>query len=235
MRIDFMTLFVDELKPLITTSIIGRAWKKGLFDLGFYQIRDFTTDKQKRVDDSPYGGGFGMVMQADPLFRCLQHIKETSDTTPFVILLSASGLPYKQTWARALLAHEHIVLVCGHYEGVDQRFIDKCVDLELSIGDFVLTGGEIPALAVADSILRLVPGVLADSECFEKESYWDGLLEHPHYSRPEVWEELAVPEILLSGHHANIESWRHEESLRRTEERRPDLYTAYINGKETEK
>ena len=230
MHIDFMSLFTEEIKPLITSSIIGRALQKELFSLNFFQIRDFTTDKQKRVDDAPYGGGFGMVMQADPLYNCLEHIKQTADTKPYVVLMSASGRPHTQETARRLVKKEHIVLVCGHYEGVDQRFIDLCVDEELSVGDFVLTGGEIPAMAVADSILRLIPGVLRDNLCFEDESYWNGLLEYPHYSRPEVWKECAVPEILLSGHHKNIEDWRHEQSLVRTKERRKDLYDAYMEA-----
>ncbi len=220
-----MTLFPDTLGDVLGESILGRAQERGFIRIECHQIRDYTINKQKQVDDYPYGGGKGAVMQADPLFRCWEHICKGAPARPHTIYLSPAGTVFHQADAKRLaFEFDHLILVCGHYEGIDQRFIDECVDEEISLGDFVLTGGEISAMAVADAVCRLVPGVLSDPECFIHESHWDGMLEHPHYSRPEVWHERAVPPILLSGHHANIAKWRRKQSLLRTQVRRPDLY-----------
>ena len=177
------------------------------------------------MDDYPYGGGHGAVMQADPLYRCWEAICDDVGAPVHTIYMSPCGETFTQKKARQLLAdHENMILVCGHYEGVDQRFLDECVDEEISIGDFVLTGGELPAMTVADCICRMVPGVLSDPECFEQESHWDGLLEHPQYSRPEIWHGRAVPEILRSGNHQLVDRWRKKQSILRTMYRRPDLF-----------
>ena len=226
MRIDIMTLFPDTVGDIMNESILGRAQERGFIRIETHQIRDFTTNKQKQVDDYPYGGGRGAVMQADPLYRCWAHIKENYGTErTHTIYMSPCGTTFNQTKARQLLAeHDHLILVCGHYEGIDQRFIDECVDEEISIGDFVLTGGEIPAMAVADAVCRMVPGVLSDAVCFEDESHWNGLLEYPQYSRPDEWHGRRVPDVLLSGHHANVAKWRQKQSMLRTLRRRPDMF-----------
>lgn len=226
MKIDIMTLFPQLIDAVMQESIIGRAQAKGLISVKATNIRDFSTDKHNRADDSPYGGGKGMVMLAEPLYRCHQSL--TDDKPVYTVMMSAQGSPFNQNKARELLQHEHIIIVCGHYEGIDQRFIDTCVDEEISIGDFVLTGGEIPAMAVADAVCRMVPGVLADDVCFQDESHWDGLLEYPQYTRPEVWRDKTVPEVLLSGHHANIVRWRRKKSLERTKNSRPDLFKQFV-------
>ncbi|MGI6028221.1 MAG: tRNA (guanosine(37)-N1)-methyltransferase TrmD [Candidatus Heteroscillospira sp.] len=226
MRIDIMTLFPDSVSHVLGESIIGRAAKKGIIEINAVQIRDFTENKQCQVDDYPYGGGWGCVMMAQPLKSCLEHITaQAGERKRRVIYLSPQGRPYTQTEARRLKDnYDHLVLVCGHYEGIDERFIEECVDEELSLGDFVLTGGEIAAMAVADSVCRMVPGVLADEECFTGESHWDGLLEYPQYTRPEVWEGRAVPPVLLSGNHENVRVWRREKSIERTMDKRPDMF-----------
>ncbi len=224
MRIDIMTLFPEATLALTQVSILGRAQEKGLIDIRAHQIRAYTTNKQNQVDDYPYGGGQGAILQADPLYNCWCAIQDELGGHAHTIYLSPCGHVFRQEDAKRLCQAEALILVCGHYEGVDQRFLDECVDEEISIGDFVLTGGEIPAIAIADSICRLVPGVLSDSVCFEDESHWDGLLEYPQYSRPEVWHGLAVPEVLLSGHHENVAKWRRKMSIRRTRDRRPDMY-----------
>ena len=230
MRIDILTLFPGAVEALLGVSIIGRARERGHLALRTHQIRDYTANRQKQVDDYPYGGGPGMVMQADPLYRCWEHVTGVSGRGR-TILLSPRGFVFNQAHARRLHRdYDHLILVCGRYEGVDERFTEACVDEEISLGDFVLTGGEIPAAALCDAVCRLIPGVLADEACFMGESHWDGLLEYPQYSRPEVWRGLAVPEILLSGHHKNIEVWRREQSLARTRERRPDLWEKYRKG-----
>ncbi len=229
MRIDILTLFPDTVSAVLHESIIGRAAKKGLVEINCVQIRDYTENKQRQVDDYPYGGGFGCVMMAQPLKSCLDSVMANAeDLRSRVIYLSPQGQPYTQETARRLQRdYEHLVLVCGHYEGVDERFIEACVDEEISLGDFVLTGGEIAAMAVADSVCRLVPGVLADEQCYIGESHWDGLLEYPQYTRPESWEGRAVPEILLGGDHARIESWRRKQQLARTRDKRPDLFERF--------
>lgn len=226
MRIDIMTLFPDTMNAVLHESILGRAAKKGIIEVNCVQIRDYTENKQCQVDDYPYGGGWGCVIMAQPLKSCLDDIMSTAkDRKSRVIYMSPQGKPYDQQTARRLRdEYDHLVLVCGHYEGIDERFIEQCVDEEISIGDFVLTGGEIAAMAVADSVCRLVPGVLSDEECFTGESHWDGVLEYPQYTRPEVWEGRAVPEVLLQGNHAAVDEWRRKKSLERTMDKRPDMF-----------
>lgn len=226
MRIDIMTLFPDTMNAVLHESILGRAAKNGIIEVNCVQIRDYTENKQCQVDDYPYGGGWGCVMMAQPLKSCLDDVMSTAkDRRSRVIYMSPQGKPYDQQTARRLRdEYDHLVLVCGHYEGIDERFIEECVDEEISIGDFVLTGGEIAAMAVADSVCRLVPGVLSDEECFTGESHWDGVLEYPQYTRPEVWEGRAVPEVLLQGNHAAVDEWRRKKSLERTMDKRPDMF-----------
>lgn len=225
MRIDIMTLFPDTVGDMLCESILGRAQERGFIRIECHQIRDYTTNKQNQVDDYPYGGGRGCIMQAQPLHACWEHICNEAGERVHTIYMSPQGKIFTQAEAKRLKSdYNRMILVCGHYEGIDERFIDECVDEEISIGDFVLTGGEIPAMVVADAVCRLVPGVLPDEECFTDESHWDGLLEHPHYSRPEVWNGRRVPEVLLSGHHANIAKWRRKQSIIRTIQRRPDMF-----------
>ena len=224
MKIDIMTLFPDSVDAMLNVSILGRAQERGYIAIRTHQIREYTTNKQMQVDDYPYGGGRGAVMQADPLYRCWAHIVETYGPG-HTIFMSPCGRTFNQQVARELKEnYDHLILVCGHYEGIDQRFIDECVDEEISLGDFVLTGGEIAAMAVTDAVCRMVPGVLADPECFEDESHFNGLLEYPQYTRPAVWHGRAIPEILTSGNHEKVRQWRRKQSLRRTRERRPDMY-----------
>ena len=236
-RIDIMTLFPDTVGDVLSESILGRAQERDYLRVETHQIRDYTTNTQNQVDDYPYGGGRGAVLQADPLFRCWEHICGLFEDKPHTIYLSPCGRTFTQADAKRLAwEHDHLILVCGHYEGVDQRFLDECVDEEISLGDFVLTGGEIAAMAVADAVSRLVPGVLADAKCFENESHWDGLLEYPQYSRPEVWHGRAVPEVLTTGDHAKIARWRRRQSILRTRQRRPDLYAKLdLSSKEDQK
>ena len=226
MKIDILTLFPGMIEGVLGESIIGRGREFGLIDIKAHNIRDYTLDKHRRTDDYPYGGGMGMVMQCDPLYRAWEEVRQGEKV--HTILMSPQGAPFCQEKAKELLARDRFILVCGHYEGIDQRFIDECVDEEISIGDFVLTGGEIPAMAVADSVCRLVPGVLSDSECFEDESHWAGTLEYPQYSRPAVWHGREVPPILLSGDHAKVARWRRKQSLLRTRARRPDMYEKLV-------
>ena len=228
MRIDIMTLFPDAIEAMMGQSIIGRARDRGFVELHTHQIRDYTTNRQMQVDDYPYGGGRGAVMQADPLYRCWEHICQELGRRPHTIYMSPCGRVFNQEVAKELkAAHESIILVCGHYEGVDQRFIDECVDEELSMGDFVLTGGEIPAMAVADCLFRMEEGVLPEESCYTDESHWNGLLEYPQYSRPEEWHGRRVPAILLSGNHGGVDDWRTKESSKRTMARRPDLWARF--------
>ena len=236
MRIDILTLFPDAVNAMMSSSILGRAEKKGVIEINCVQIRDFTTNKQQQVDDYPYGGGWGCVMMAQPLKACLDHVTaQAGERKRRVIYMSPQGTRFDQGEARRLVSeYDHLVLVCGHYEGVDERFITACCDEEMSIGDFVLTGGEIPAMAIADSVCRMVPGVLSDPECYIGESHWDGLLEYPQYTRPEVWEGLEVPEILRSGNHAEVAAWRREQQLIRTKDKRPDMFGAYAPSSKTE-
>jgi len=225
MRIDIMTLFPDVVGDMLCESILGRGQDRGFIRVECHQIRDFSTNKQKQVDDYPYGGGRGCVMLAQPLYDCWKHICHEAGFQVHTIFMSPCGKKFTQSDARRFAEeYKRLIIVCGRYEGVDERFIEECVDEEISIGDFVLTGGEIPAMAVADSVCRLIPGVLPDEECFVDESHWDGLLEYPQYTRPDEWQGRKVPDILLSGHHENIKNWRHRQALERTRVRRPDMY-----------
>lgn len=227
MKIEIATLFPEMCEAVLGESIIGRARKKGAIELNCRQIRDYTQDKHRRVDDIPYGGGMGMVMQCEPIYNCYKAVCEQFGCKPHTIYMSPKGKILTQEKSIELSKKENILIICGHYEGVDQRIIDKIVDEEISIGDYVLTGGELPAIVLVDSVARMCEGVLSNEECFTEESIYSGLLEYPHYTRPEVWEGEAVPAVLLSGHHKNIAQWRHEKSLELTKERRPDLYNSY--------
>lgn len=237
-RIDIMTLFPDTVGDVLSESILGRAQERDLLRIECHQIRDYTLNRQKQVDDYPYGGGRGAVMQADPLYQCWKHIcDEAALEHIHTVYMSPAGKTFRQADAiRLKQDYDRFIIVCGHYEGIDQRFIDAYVDEELSLGDFVLTGGEIPAMAVADAVCRMVPGVLPDEECFTDESHYNGMLEYPQYSRPEVWQGRAVPPILLSGHHVNVAKWRRKQAILRTRTRRPDMYEKLdLSSKEDKK
>ena len=223
MRIDILTLFPEMCKIVMGESIIGRAINKGVIEVYCHQIRDYTYDKHNRVDDSPYGGGKGMLLLAEPLADCFENVCKELGTRPYLIYKSPQGKVLTQKKVKEISQYNNLAILCGHYEGVDERFIEEFVDEQISIGDFVLTGGELPALLMADAVCRMVPGVLSDSECFEDESHYKGLLEYPQYTRPSVWRGKKVPEVLLSGHHKNIENWRHEQSLIKTAKVRPDM------------
>ena len=218
MKFDVLTLFPEMFEPM-KQSIIGRATEKNIIDISLVNIRDFSKDKHKKVDDTPYGGGAGMLMQPNVVYDCYNSVK--SDKSK-VIYLSPQGKTLNQAKVEELAKEEHLILLCGHYEGIDQRVIDKIVDEEISIGDYVLTGGELPAMVLIDSVSRYIDGVLAEDST-TNESFSNGLLEYPQYTRPEVFEGKEVPEVLKSGHHQNIEKWRREQSLKRTLEKRPDL------------
>ena len=224
MRIDILTLFPETLGDVLSESILGRAQERGFIQIETHQIRDYTANKQNQVDDYPYGGGHGAVMQADPLYRCWEAICDDVGAPVHTIYMSPCGETFTQKKARQLLAdHENIILVCGHYEGVDQRVLDECVDEEISIGDFVLTGGELPACVFADCVSRMVDGVLSSPECFEDESIECGMLEHPQYTRPVEFMGRDVPEVLMSGDHEKIKKWRYLAALELTKKNRPDL------------
>ena len=232
MRIDILTLFPEMCEAVLGESIVGRARKSGCIDIRTRQIRDYTQDKHGRVDDAPYGGGMGMIMQPQPIYDCFQSLCEETASRPKLIYLSPQGKVLTQQMVKELAAEPHLALLCGHYEGVDERLLEEIVDEEISVGDYVLTGGELPALVLCDAVARMQPGVLSGDACFTDESHFNGLLEYPQYTRPPVWRGRAVPDVLLSGHHANIDAWRHEQSLLRTEAKRPDLYAAYLNERD---
>ena len=232
MRIDIATLFPEMCEAILSESIVGRARKKGALEIYCHQIRDYTNDKHRRVDDIPYGGGMGIVMQADPIYNCYNAVCEQLGAKPHTIYMTPKGSVFNQKKAVQLAQLDNIFLLCGHYEGVDQRILDKIVDEEISIGDYVLTGGELPAAVLTDAVARMCDGVLSSPECFQDESHFGGLLEYPQYTRPEIWQEEAVPSVLLSGHHKNIAEWRLKKSLEITKEKRPDMYEAYINNSE---
>lgn len=223
MKIDIMTLFPEMCESVLSESIIGRARKNDKVTINCVNIRDYSGNKHNKVDDTPYGGGMGMVMSAAPIYNCFNSLYNNAEQKPHLIYLSPKGKTFTQKKAIELSKYEHIVLLCGHYEGVDQRVIDEIVDEEISVGDFVLTGGELPALTVTDAVCRMLPGVLADDICFTEESHFDGLLEYPHYTKPEEWCGRKVPQVLLSGHHLNISKWRRQKALEITAERRPDI------------
>ncbi len=234
MRIDIITLFPEMCEAVLSESIIGRARKSGAVEIHCHQLRDFAFDKHRRVDDAPYGGGMGMLMMAEPIALCFESICEEVGTKPHFIYMSPKGRVVTQQVVKEISeTYENVCILCGHYEGVDQRVLDRLVDEELSIGDYVLTGGELPAMVFADALCRMLPGVLSSDECFELESHYAGLLEYPQYTRPEVWREESVPQVLLSGHHANIDKWRREQAIIETAHRRPDmLESASLTDKE---
>ena len=221
-------------EAVLSESIIGRARKAGAVEIVCHQLRDFAFDKHRRVDDAPYGGGMGMLMMAEPIALCFENICEQLGKRPHFIYMSPKGRVLNQQVVREMTAqYENVCILCGHYEGVDQRVLDTLIDEEISIGDFVLTGGELPAVVFADALCRMLPGVLSSDECFELESHYAGLLEYPQYTRPEVWREQSVPSVLMSGHHANIDKWRREQAISETAKLRPDmLETATLTDKE---
>lgn len=232
MRFDIATLFPEMCNSVLGESILGRAKNRGFVEFYCHNIRDFSKDKHRRVDDIPYGGGMGMVMQCEPIYNCWEYISNQIGEKPHTIYMSPKGSVLTQQKAIELSQLDNICILCGHYEGVDQRILDTIVDEEISIGDYVLTGGELPALVLVDTVTRLCDGVLASDECFQDESHFNGLLEYPQYTRPEVWKDMSVPSVLLSGHHKNIADWRREQSLKITKECRPDMYNNYIKNKE---
>ena len=231
MIFDIMTLFPELVEYVLGSSIIGRAQKSGAIEIGTYNIRDYSEDKHRRVDDTPYGGGKGMLMMAPPIYNCYEAIcAERADRAiekRRVVYMSPSGQILTQRKAEELAQYEHLVILCGHYEGVDRRIVDEIVDEEISIGDYVLTGGEIPACILVDSVARLVDGVLSDSECYEKESISSGMLEYPQYTRPYEYHGVKVPDVLISGHHENIDRWRRDMAMELTIKNRPDIIEKY--------
>ena len=223
MNYHVLTLFPEMILQGLNTSIIGRAIEKGILSLEAVNIRDYAGNRYGKVDDYPYGGGAGMVMQAEPVYAAVKDLEERMGHKPRVIYLTPQGSVFRQEMAVDFAKEEDLVFLCGHYEGIDERVLEEVVTDYVSIGDYVLTGGELPAMVMIDAISRMVPGVLSNGESGTIESFHDNLLEYPQYSRPEVWRDKAVPPVLLSGHHANVEKWRREESIKRTLERRPDL------------
>ncbi|GFI71120.1 tRNA (guanine-N(1)-)-methyltransferase [Clostridiales bacterium] len=223
MRIDILTLFPEMCNAYLSESIIGRARKAGKVQIECVDIRDYTKDKHRRVDDTPYGGGMGMIMQVEPIYDCYNSLCRKTDAKPHLIYLTPQGKTLTQKRVRELAQMDNIALLCGHYEGIDERVIEELQPEEISVGDYVLTGGELPALILADSISRMLPGVLSEDECFEEESHYSSLLEYPQYTRPYEWRGRTVPDVLLTGHHANVDKWRRQQSLKRTFERRPDM------------
>lgn len=216
----------------LNTSIIGRAIDAGLLEINAVNIRDYSTNKHMKVDDYPYGGGAGLVMQPEPVYRAYKDLTKDMEKRPRVVYLTPQGTTFHQKMAKELAKEEELVFLCGHYEGIDERVLEEIVTDYVSIGDYVLTGGELPAMVMIDSISRLVPGVLHNDDSAGDESFENGLLEYPQYTRPPVFLDKEVPEVLLSGHHENIRKWRHEQSVKRTKERRPDLWEAYEKGME---
>lgn len=223
MQFHVLTLFPEMLRPVFESSIIGRAVQAGFIGVTCTDIRTFTKDKHRRVDDTPYGGGYGMVMQCQPVVDCIRHVKSSLEGSTRVVYMSPQGRLFNNEVAKEYASYDNLILLCGHYEGIDERIIELEVDEELSVGNYVLTGGELPAAIVVDAVSRRIEGVLPAGECFEDESLEGGLLEYPQYTRPREFEGLCVPEVLLNGNHAEINKWRLEQSLKRTAEKRPDL------------
>ncbi len=224
MRIDIMTLFPEMCEAVLDSSILGRARRAGLFEVRCHNIRDYSQEKHQKVDDAPYGGGSGMILRADPIFRCFEHVCGELCSKPHTIFLSPKGTVLTQQKAIEFSEkYDNLLLLCGHYEGVDERVLEEIVDEEISLGDFVITGGELAALVLTDAVARLCDGVLSEDTCFEEESHYAGLLEYPQYTRPQEWHNKEVPRELLSGNHEEIAAWRHRKSLEITAERRPDL------------
>ena len=224
MNFHVLTLFPEMFSGVLHSSMLGRAEEKGILNFNLINIRDFSGNKHNRVDDAPYGGGRGMVMQPGPVFDAYMSVAEKIKEKPYVIYMSPKGKMFDQKKAIELSKKEDVVIICGHYEGIDQRVLDEIVDEDISVGDYVLTGGEIPAMAVIDSVSRMIDGVLPDEESFTDESHFDGLLEYPHYTRPPVFHGVSVPEVLTSGDHAKIAAWRRIQSILITKEKRPDMY-----------
>ena len=231
-RFHILTLFPEMVMDGLNTSIIGRAIEAGLLEINAVNIRDYSTNKHMKVDDYPYGGGAGLVMQPEPVYRAYENLTKDMKKKPRVVYLTPQGTTFHQEMAKELAKEEELVFLCGHYEGIDERVLEEIVTDYVSIGDYVLTGGELPAMVMIDSISRLVPGVLHNDDSAGDESFENGLLEYPQYTRPPVFLDKEVPEVLLSGHHENIRKWRHEQSVKRTKERRPDLWEAYEKGTE---
>lgn len=227
MRIDIFTLFPEMFPPVLENSIVGRARRRGFLQVCCHQLRDFSPDRRGRVDDTVFGGGKGMLLSAEPFARGLDALREHLGQKPYVVYLSPRGKVLNQQKARELASLPALCLLCGHYEGVDQRLLDEYQAEEISVGDYVLTGGELPAMLLTDAVSRMLPGVLSDQSCFQEESHFSGLLEYPQYTRPEVWRGRAVPEILLSGNHGAIQAWRRQESLTITAKNRPDLFAEF--------
>ena len=230
MKYYVMTLFPEMIMQVMSGSITGRAIDSGHISVEAVNIRDYTNDKHGSVDDYPYGGGAGMVMQAQPIYDCYRSIKDRAKPGARVIYLTPQGRTFDQRMAEELSGEEELIFLCGHYEGIDERVIEEIVTDEVSIGDYVLTGGELPAMVLMDAISRLVPGVLHNADSAGSESFTDGLLEYPQYSRPETWQERTVPAILLSGDHAKVDAWRLEQAKERTRKKRPDLWEKYENS-----
>ena len=235
MKIDIVTIFPRMVEAGLAEGVVGRARAGGVLDIVVHNLRDFTTDKHHVVDDVPFGGGPGMVMKPEPFFAAIGAIRERRGAPDAVVLLSPAGERFTQAGARRLSSLAHVVLLCGRYEGIDERVREVLATEEISIGDYVLSGGEVPALAVVDAVARLVPGVVGDEQSVEGDSFTRGLLDYPHYTRPAEFEGRPVPGVLLSGHHAEIRRWRREAALQRTRERRPDLLvTAELDADERE-
>ncbi|MBO4341839.1 MAG: tRNA (guanosine(37)-N1)-methyltransferase TrmD [Clostridia bacterium] len=223
MRIDILTLFPEMCLSVLSESIIGRARENGVVEINCINIRDYTLDKHNRVDDAPYGGGTGMVMQAQPVYDCFSALCDSLGKRPRLIYMSPKGKTLTQQRVKELSEYDNIAILCGHYEGIDERVLEEIVDEEISVGDYVITGGELPALILADAISRMIPGVLPNEDAYTLESHYSGLLEYPQYTRPFEWMGRQVPEVLISGHHANIQKWQREQSLITTLNNRPDL------------
>jgi tRNA (guanine37-N1)-methyltransferase len=234
MIIDVITLFPEMFEGVINTSMINIARQRGAVKINLINLRDFSTDKHKKVDAPPYGGGAGMVISPEPVALAVEAIKKSGRNDSKIILFTPSGIPYTQEMAYRLSKEKGLILVCGHYEGIDERVRILFQPMEISIGDYVLTGGEIPAMVVIDSVVRLLPGVLGSEESLKEESFTSGLLEYPHYTRPQEFRGLSVPDVLLSGNHKKIQRWRLEQAILRTKQRRPDLYEKYLRRQKDE-
>ena len=239
MKYHVLTLFPEMIENAVNTSITGRAAKKGTISLDTVNIRDFSVNKHMRVDDYPYGGGAGMVMEPEPVYQAWKSVadsRENGEKKPRCIYLTPQGKVLNQTFVEELAMEEELILLCGHYEGIDERVLEEVVTDYVSIGDYVLTGGELPAMLLTDAVARMLPGVLSEEACFTEESHYSGLLEYPQYTRPPVWHGMQVPAVLSSGHHANIQKWQREQSLRVTAQKRPDLlHKAIGEGRLTKK
>jgi tRNA (guanine37-N1)-methyltransferase len=235
MRFDILTIFPEIFDAVLGSSIIGRARENGIITVNTHNIRDYSMDKHKKTDDYPYGGGSGLVMMAQPIYDSYMSIAEGLDYKPYFIYMSPQGRLLNQELAENLSSYNHIVILCGHYEGVDERVLEELVDDEISIGDYVLTGGELPAMVLVDAVSRTIPGVLSNCGSYDEESHKNGVLEYPQYTRPYDFLGKKVPDVLLSGHHANIEKWRRKQSLKRTKAKRPDLFERLVLSEEDKK